>query len=119
MASAISVGYFVRDSSITGNSLVLYCERSTVSNSLNLLPEATIEFFEELDNESTLVRESQVSPLLNYIVSPQSEHFIRCVFDTEVSDFLAIGGKQINSLSVLGATFQLIITDELSSSLPV
>ena len=92
--SAISVGYFVSDSSITGNFLVLFCERST--GSFNLLPGAsTIEFFEELDNNSTAVFVDQASQFLNYVVTPQSEHFVRCVNAGEVSNFLGIGGMYL------------------------
>lgn len=94
-SAVIAVDYYVHDSSINGNSLELFChDVSSNRQRIDVLSEATIEFFEELDSESTPIRRSRASPLsLNYMVTSNSERFVRCVFGEEVSTFLAIGGS--------------------------
>ena len=53
---------------------------------------ATYQFFSDL-NESTLQKTTiSESDSLEYTVEHTSEQFIRCVFNGEMSDFLAIAG---------------------------
>ena len=84
--SCVVIHYFVLDQSVA-NSVSLEC----IANGLPRAG-ATFQFFSGLD-ESTL--QSDIfsdSDRLEVTVEHTSEQFIRCVFNGEMSNFLAIAG---------------------------
>ena len=72
------------------NDLYLRCDNLAEGS---LVFGATYEFFDGLgESTPSLVRTAEDTEL-PYSVDQQSERFVRCAQDGEVSNFLAIGGK--------------------------
>lgn len=87
--SGAFIDFQVQPDSATRNDLFLECYIGG-----NLKPGATFEFFHHLNQSSpsSTLLSSLLSPRPAHTVEPNSESFIRCAYEGDVSNFLAIGG---------------------------
>ena len=96
-SSEVEIQFFAPDQD-DRNAIALEC----IANGLPR-PRATFQFFSGLD-ESTLQSDIfSESDRLEITVEHTSEQFIRCVFNGEMSNFLAIAGTFIIQTTIVGS----------------